>query len=168
MIRAIVAATVVVLLAATPAMAQTASTPTDQLELVAQGGARQVLTRDSLARLPQEEVRGRIHGGPELVFRGPAVATVLALSGTATDRVRGKSLRLAVVAQARDDYAVTYSLGELSPGLSGRRMIVALTQDGAPLGEDDGPLRIVVEGDLHPSRWIRQLSRLSLVEVRAP
>jgi hypothetical protein len=96
------------------------------------------------------------------------VATVLALTGTPTDRVRGKALRLAVLAQARDDFAAVYSLGEVSPGLSGRRMIVALTQDGAPLNAEEGPLRIVVEGDQHPSRWIRQLSRLSLVEVRAP
>lgn len=158
-----VAATLVAL----PALAQAPAVPA-QLELVAVDGARHLLTRDSLAKLPQEEVRGRIHDGPELTFRGPALATVLALTGTPTDRVRGKALRLVVLAVARDDYAVAYSLGELSPGLSGRRAIIALSQDGAPLGPDDGPLRIVVDGDLHPSRWIRQLSRLSLVEVRSP
>lgn len=152
-------------LVATMAGAQAA--PAD-LELIGTDGTHHLLARDSLARLPQEEVRGRIHGGPELVFRGPAVATVLALTGMPTDRVRGKSLRLVVLAQARDDYAVAYSLGELSPGLSGRRAIVALTQDGAPLTSDDGPLRIVVDGDLHPSRWIRQLSRLTLLEARSP
>ena len=167
MIRAFVTAFAVCLLAPAPSWAQ-ANPPGDQLELVAPNGTRMMLSRDSLAHLPQEEVRGRIHDGPELVFKGPALAAVLALTGTPTDRVRGKSLRLAVLAQARDDYAVAYSLGEVSPGLAGRRMIVALTQDGAPLGTDDGPLRIVVEGDLHPSRWIRQLSRVSLVEVRAP
>lgn len=152
---------------ASMAFAQGTATP-DQLELRGIDGARHVLTRDSLASLPQEEVRGRIHDGPELVFRGPALATVLALTGTPTDRVRGKALRIVVLAQARDDYAVAYSLGELSPGLSGRRAIVALSQDGKPLGSDDGPLRIVVDGDLHPSRWIRQLSRLSLVQATAP
>lgn len=152
---------------ATLATAQ-ATQPLGQLTVRGADGAAHVLTRDSLARLPQEEVRGRIHDGPELVFRGPALAAVIALTGTSTDLVRGKALRLVVFAQARDDYAVAYSLGEASPGLSGRRIIVALTQDGKPLDAETGPMRMVVEGDLRQARWIRQLDRLAVVEVGAP
>ena len=55
--------------------------------------------------------------------------------------LRGPALRLVVLAEARDGYAVVYSLAELSPDLGARRGIVAIEQDGQPLNEKDGPMR---------------------------
>lgn len=145
-----------------PANAQVPSS----LELVAESGTRSSITLDSLRRLPQVELKGQIHDGPELVFRGPALDAVLALAGAPRGRdLRGPALRLVVVAEARDGYAVVYSLAELSPDLGARRGIIALEQDGQPLSEKDGPLRIVLEGEKRPARWIRQLERLRIVAV---
>jgi len=42
---------------------------------------------------------------------------------------------------------------------------VAIEQDGQPLSENDGPMRIVLEGEKRPARWIRQLERLRIVRV---
>lgn len=145
-----------------PATAQAPSS----LELVAESGTSSSITLDSLRRMPQVELKGQIHDGPELVFRGPALDAVLALAGAPRGReLRGPALRLVVVAEARDGYAVVYSLAELSPDLGARRGIVALEQDGQPLSEKDGPLRIVLEGEKRPARWIRQLERLRIVPV---
>lgn len=145
-----------------PANAQVPSS----LELVAESGTRSSITLDSLRRLPQVELKGQIHDGPELVFRGPALDALLALAGAPRGRdLRGPALRLVVVAEARDGYAVVYSLAELSPDLGARRGIIALEQDGQPLSEKDGPLRIVLEGEKRPARWIRQLERLRIVAV---
>lgn len=136
------------------------------LQLVSESGTVTDLPMDSLRAMPQVELRGRIHDGPELVFRGPALDAVLALAGAPRGRdLRGPALRLVVLAEARDGYSVVYSLAELSPDLGARRGIVALEQDGQPLSEKDGPLRIVLEGEQRPARWIRQLERLRIVRV---
>ena len=150
------------LAAAAPAAAQSQAS----LQLVPESGAISELSLDSLRAMPQVELRGRIHDGPELVFRGPALDAVLALAGAPQGHdLRGPALRLVVLAEARDGYAVVYSLAELSPGLGGRRGIVAVEQDGQPLSDKDGPLRIVLEGEGRPARWIRQLERLRIMRV---
>ena len=136
------------------------------LQLVSETGTTTEIPLDSLRRMPQVELRGQIHDGPEIVFRGPALDAVLAWP--ARPRVAtfaGPALRLVVLAEARDGYAVVYSLAELSPDLGARRGIVAIEQDGQPLSEKDGPMRIVLEGEKRPARWIRQLERLRIVRV---
>ena len=136
------------------------------LQLVSESGTITQIPLDSLKRMPQVELRGQIHDGPELVFRGPALETVLALAGAPEGHdLRGSALRLALLAEARDGYAVVYSLAELSPDLGARMGIVAVEQDGQPLNEKDGPLRIVLQGEKRPARWIRQLERLRIVRV---
>jgi len=156
------AVALLLLAAAAPAAAQSQAS----LQLVSESGAITELAIDSLRAQPQVELRGRIHDGPELVFRGPALDAVLALAGAPQGHdVRGPALRLVVLAEARDGYAVVYSLAELSPGLGGRRGIVAVEQDGQPLSDKDGPLRIVLEGEGRPARWIRQLERLRIMRV---
>jgi hypothetical protein len=136
------------------------------LQLVGEAGKTTQISIDSLRRMPQVELRGQIHDGPELVFRGPGLDAVLALAGAPQGHdLRGPALRLVVLAEARDGYAVVYSLAELSPDLGARRGIVAIEQDGQPLSEKDGPLRIVLEGEKRPARWIRQLERLRIVRV---
>ncbi len=155
-------AVALLLAAAAPAAAQS----TASLQLVSESGAITELAIDSLRTMPQVELRGRIHDGPELVFRGPALDAVLVLAGAPQGHdLRGPALRLVVLAEARDGYAVVYSLVELSPGLGGRRGIVAVEQDGQPLSDKDGPLRVVLEGEGRPARWIRQLERLRIMRV---
>jgi len=150
------------LAAAAPAAAQSQAS----LQLVPESGAISELSLDSLRAMPQVELRGRIHDGPELVFRGPALDAVLALAGAPQGHdLRGPALRLVVLAEARDGYAVVYSLAELSPGLGGRRGIVAVEQDGKLLSDEDGPFRVVLEGEGRPARWIRQLERLRILRV---
>lgn len=152
--------TLLALAATVPAAAQAT------LQLVREAGTTTEISLDSLRRMPQVELKGQIHDGPELVFRGPALDAVLLLAGAPPGReLRGPALRLVVLAEARDGYAVVYSLAELSPDLGARRAIVAVEQDGQPLGEKDGPLRIVLEGQKRPARWIRQLERLRIVRV---
>jgi DMSO/TMAO reductase YedYZ molybdopterin-dependent catalytic subunit len=147
-------------------VARAAAQAPASLQLVGETGTTSAITLDSLRRMPQVELRGQIHDGPELVFRGPALDAVLGLAGAPQGRdLRGPALRLVVLAEATDGYAVVYSLAELSPDLGARRAIVAIEQDGKPLSEKDGPMRIVLEGEKRPARWIRQLERLRIVRV---
>jgi hypothetical protein len=156
------AVTLLVLALALPGVARGQTS----LQLVSESGTVTELPVDSLRAMPQVELRGRIHDGPEIVFRGPALDAVLARAGAPQGRdLRGPALRLVVLAEARDGYAVVYSLAELSPDLGARRGIIAVEQDGQPLSEKDGPLRIVLEGEQRPARWIRMLERLRIVRV---
>jgi hypothetical protein len=147
-------------------VARAAAQAPASLHLVSEAGTTTTIALDSLRRMPQVELRGQIHDGPELVFRGPALDAVLVMAGAPQGRdLRGPALRLVVLAEATDGYAVVYSLAELSPDLGARRAIVAIEQDGQPLSEKDGPMRIVLEGEKRPARWIRQLERLRIVRV---
>lgn len=72
---------------------------------------------------------------------------------------------LAVLAEAADGYTVAYMLADLDKQFGARTAIVAVSQDGHALSARDGPLRIIVAGEEHHARLVRQVLRLRLVRV---
>jgi hypothetical protein len=74
-------------------------------------------------------------------------------------------MTLAVLAEAADNYRVGYMLAEIDEQFGAKSVIVAITQNGQPLPSRDGPFRIVVAGEEHRARWIRQLTTLRLVRL---
>src|SRR5262245_16349016 len=133
------------------------------IELEGAAGATTVSMCDPKS-LATDTVRARTHDCPEQVFVGPRLSTVLAQIGVRVDSLRGKALAQYVLVEARDNYRVVFGIAELSSAFSPRRIILALTADGQPLSDDQGPVRLVVEGELRPARWVRQVSA---VRVRA-
>ncbi len=131
--------------------------------LESSAGTRTVSITD-LTSLPQDTVRARMHDGPERVFLGPRLSAVLAQIGVRLDSLRGTALAQYVLVEARDNYRVVFGIAELSSEFTPRRIILALTMDGQPLSQEEGPVRVVVEGELRPARWVRQVSA---VRVRA-
>lgn len=79
--------------------------------------------------------------------------------------VKNQRLRFAVVAEASDGYEAVFSLGELMPSLGGKSAVVAYEQDGVPIPEAEGPLKLVVTGDKAPNRWLRGLTGLRVVDL---
>ena len=75
-----------------------------------------------------------------------------------------KELLISVVGEGSDGYRVLYSLGEVSPSVSGIPVIVADAMDGQPL-KQNGPFQLVTSGDVRPARWIRNLVA---IHVTAP
>lgn len=148
-------------LVARPARAQEAA-----LRLVSLSGQVTTLQRDRLAALPQLEIRAPGRGDSVSVFRGPGLRALLALAGApAGHEFRGPNMTLVVIAEAADGYRVAYSLAELDEQFGARPAIVALTRDGNPLSAAEGPLQVVVAGEQHHARWIRQLVVLRLVRA---
>lgn len=136
------------------------------LTLIGESGASKTLTMAELAALPQAVVVVPEPDSSTAVFRGPTVRALMTLVGAPTGHaLRGPSMLLAVLAEAADGYRVAYMLADLDEQFGARLAIVALSQDGRPLPERDGPLRIVVAGEPHHARWIRQVLRLRLVRV---
>ncbi len=68
-------------------------------------------------------------------------------------------VRHTVLAHGRDGYAAALAIGELDPNLEGKQVLVAYEQDGHPLAT----LRLVVPGEAHPARSVKDLVA---IEVR--
>ncbi len=123
-----------------------------------------VLDAAGLAALPRAQVTATIHG-VFLACSGAWLADVLAAAGVpAGEAVRGPALALAVVARAADGYRAVFALGEVDRSLGRARILVADRCNNAPLA-DDGPLRLIVAGDLRGARSVKALNRLSVVAV---
>jgi hypothetical protein len=65
---------------------------------------------------------------------------------------------------AADGYQVVFSLTELDAAFGDREVLVVDRQDGHPLSQKDGPLRLVVMGDKRPARWVREVETVEVVD----
>lgn len=99
-------------------------------------------------------------------YRGPALRSVVTLAGAPEGRaLRGPGMTIVVLAEAADKYKVAYTLAEIDEQFGARTALIALTQNGQPIAADEGPMRIVMPGETHRARWIRQLTTLRLLQV---
>jgi len=60
------------------------------------------------------------------------------------------------VAAGSDGYKVVYSIGEVTPDVHDATVLVADTENGAPINSD-GPMKLVATGEKRPARWVRNL-----------
>jgi hypothetical protein len=65
----------------------------------------------------------------------------------------------------RDSYRVLYFLAEVDPAIHTGDVIVADSVDGQQLGKD-GAFKIVSTEERRPARWVRNLTEISVVEVK--
>lgn len=79
------------------------------------------------------------------------------------ETLRGKALSTVVVIIARDGYQVVFSIAELDEGIGNTQVLVADSEDGKPLAQTAGPLRLVVPGDKRPARWVRMVKTIKVV-----
>jgi hypothetical protein len=120
-----------------------------------------------LAKLTREDVQASEHGKPA-TFSGVSFVAALAAAGVRLDSLHGPRLADVLLVEATDGYRVTFTLAELAPDLGGRAVLLADRRDGAALGADEGPFRLVVPADGRPTRWIRQVRAVSVVRVTPP
>ncbi len=76
-----------------------------------------------------------------------------------------KGYRQVLVATARDGFQAVFSCAEVSEGMGQTVALLAWEVDGKPLTSDVGPFRLVVLTDGMPSRSIRQLERLRVLDA---
>jgi DMSO/TMAO reductase YedYZ molybdopterin-dependent catalytic subunit len=121
------------------------------------------LTDSVLATLPHVEVKAADHGQPEATYDGVTLRDVVARAGApAGMALRGPALATYVLCTAADGYHVVFALAELDSAFADRTVLVAMHKNGQPLGDHDGPFRIVVPGDQRPARWLRQLTMITV------
>lgn len=148
-----------------------AGTPRPAARLTIRGEVeREVkLTAPDLAKLPRRATQGKDHEGNVATFEGYSLADVLQLAGlTSGDRLRGGNLRKYLLVGAADAYQVVFSLPELDPDFTDNVILLADRRDGRPLGEEEGPLRLVIPGEKRMARWVRQVTTLVILRAENP
>lgn len=101
-------------------------------------------------------------------YQGVALEEILRKAGVPQGQaLRGPAMATYVLAEAADGYRVVFSLAELDAGIADSEVIVADTMDGAALGDNLGPFRLVAPHEKRPARWVRMLKSLTVARVTA-
>jgi len=126
------------------------------------------LSADLLSRQPRAEATASVHGAKPSKWSGVRLQSLLAsiFALPSGEKLRGPRLATAVRLTAADGYQVVFSLGELDETLGHLEVLIADRQDGAPLPAQDGPFRLVVPSDKRGARWVRQLVRIEVLELK--
>ncbi len=104
------------------------------------------------------------HENKAATYSGVPLRDLLKDAGVPSgEGLRGKALAIYVVISAADGYQVTFSLGELDESIGNLTVLVADSEDGKPLGQTAGPLRLVVPSDKRPARWVRMVKSIRVV-----
>jgi DMSO/TMAO reductase YedYZ molybdopterin-dependent catalytic subunit len=152
------AAVAALALAAGPALAQ-------DLKVTVQGRDSIVLTPADLKALPRAKATFQAKGH-SITFEGAVLNAALKQAGVVSgDRLMGRYLNQVVVAKGADGFTSILSLAETDPFYRTNPVIIADTKDGQPLDAREGPYRLVVDGDLHPSRSPRQVVSIEVKPV---
>lgn len=145
--------------------------------LAAQSGAVRVdgavpapvtVSREELGSAPRLAVSASDHGRPPVRYEGVPLAEVLRLAGFDPSARRPGALAMAVVVEAADGDRVAFAMAELDAGFRDKVILLADRADGQPLDDATGPLRLVVPDERRAGRWVRQVTRISVVPVQAP
>jgi hypothetical protein len=105
--------------------------------------------------------------GLRTTFEGVALRDVLTHAGAVLgDTLRGTLLAQVVLVTARDGYQVAYAIAELDAAFTDQIVLLADRRDGKPLLPDTGPWQIIVPNDRRPARWMRQVSRIEVRQLK--
>lgn len=98
-------------------------------------------------------------------YEGVPLETLLQKAGVPhSEALRGAAMTEYVLVEANDGYRVTFSLAELDSGIADSEVLVAYSMNGAPLGENEGPFKLVAPHEKRPARWVRMLKSITVVK----
>lgn len=134
------------------------------LKVTVAGRDSVVLTPAEVAALPRAKATIQVKGQP-VVYEGALLHEALLKAGVVSgERLMGRYLNQVVVLRAADGFSSILSIAETDPVYRANPVILADTVGGKPLDAREGPYRVVVDGDLRPSRSPRGVVA---VEVKA-
>jgi hypothetical protein len=134
---------------------------------IAYNGNTTAFAGAELSMLPHQDVTAfDFHEKQNHVYSGVPVHDLLAKAGVQFgEKLRGKALRLVVVAHCHDHYDIVFALAEFDDAFDSRTILLVDRQDGQPLPNGMGPVRLVVPGDKRPARWARMVESLEVIPV---
>jgi len=151
----------------TAQMAHEPSAPSTQLTLRGLDGKSLTLSPADLASLPHKTVTVmNHHTSASETYSGVLLTDLLAkIAAPRGEGVRGKLFMLGVVAEGTDHYSVLFAIAETDPTIHTGDIIVADQMNGQKL-DKDGAFKLISTEEKRPARWVRNLSSISLVEVK--
>jgi DMSO/TMAO reductase YedYZ molybdopterin-dependent catalytic subunit len=159
--KKLIAATLVWMLTALAA----AQTPAGAVTVVRPDGQSKLFTAQALSALPRESVSATDHD-KTVAFSGTDLREVLRAAGVEPpDHVHGDLMRRVILVQGADGYAVVFAFAELDPSLGARVVHLVDRVEDQALPAKDGPWRLVVPKDARGGRWVRQVKRISVVDL---
>lgn len=156
--------TALLLLLCAPALA--AQQPRDSL-IVDLAGRSRVVHAPDLRALPRATVATTFGRTPQTYAGVPLVAVLLG-AGLDTSQLHGPALAQALLVEAADGYRMAFGLADLDSVVTGRTLLLADSVDGRALPAQEGPWRLVVGGDRHARRSVRQVAVVRVVAAPAP
>lgn len=136
-----------------------------QLTIQTENGKQTVLERSDIESLPHVKVTTH-DSEMSATFEGVALRAVLEKAGVEFGHsMRGKHLASCLLVEAADGYRAVIALPELDPDFTDKEIVLAYLQDGKPLDEKAGPYRIVIPEEKRMARWVRQVTKLKIVNV---
>jgi len=137
-----------------------------QLTIQADAG-KQILSRTDIEGLPHVKVTASEHSSGPVGFEGVTLKSILEKAGVSFgESLKGKRLSSCLLVEAADGYRVVIALPELDPAFTNKQTLLVFLRDGKPLGEKEGPYRILIPDEKRMARWVRQVTTLRIVEVQ--
>ena len=126
------------------------------------------ISADMLSRFERTEVTAKVHDSKPVKWSGVRLQTLMAARFYSPfgDRLKGPWLAAVVRATGADGYQVIFTLPELDAAFGNLEVLVADQQDGKPIDPADGPVRLVVPSDKRAARWVRNLVKLEILELK--
>lgn len=126
-----------------------------------------VLSRADLDALPHEKVTVKDKSSNDASYDGVALRAVLEKAGVGFgESLKGKRLSTCLLVEATDGYKAVIALPELDPAFNQKEFLLAFSRDGKALDDKEGPYRIVIPEEKRMARWVRQVTKLKIVEVQ--
>jgi len=138
-----------------------------QLTIQTDSGKQVVLSRADLETLPHIKATAAERSSGQVQFEGVTLKNVLEKAGVAFgESMKGRRLTNCLLVEASDGYRAVIALPELDPAFTDKQILLAFLRDGKPLGEKEGPYRIVIPDEKRMARWVRQVTTLKIVDVQ--
>ncbi len=131
-------------------------------------GSSSSYTLEQLRQMPQESVSMLDpHTQTTTKYEGVLLRDLLAKVNTPSgQKLRGDEMRDYLDVAGKDGYRAVFALAELDPAFQENQVLVAISGDGKPLGDTQGPVRIVAPQDKRPARSVRMVTTITV--RRAP
>ena len=128
-------------------------------------GSDHTIAPDSLLGKNARDVRLEDTGGNVTIYHGVPLLEVLEKNGLEDKSMASarQTAAMVVLASGRDGYTVVFSVGELLMNQANPKVFLVAETASGPLPENQGPVRLIVYGDI--SRSAYGLARLELKSI---
>jgi hypothetical protein len=102
------------------------------------------------------------------LLKAAGVETTMVMNPKADPKTKNPLMRRVIIVTGRDGYTVVFSMAEVMPMVGKRAVWVAVQEDGKPLANSDGPVRLIVPEDGMPARGVHEVATIDVEQLSAP